>query len=356
MDVIEFLNDLVNIPSISGEEKVVAERVKNEFRKLGFDEIIESSGNVCARKGNGPVKILYDAHMDVVEPGKGWISDPFKARIDGGYIYGRGSCDDKGSLAAIVYGGSQVEVEDVTLYVVGSTREEIAEGNGLKDFFNDTGIKPDYIVIAEPSSLRLAFGNRGRLGIEIVLKGQAGHASNPDLGKNAIYKAATVIKDIQRLNLSLESDSVAVTKVSTPNNNINIIPEACSIKCDYRAGYGREKEEIISKFRKFLEKEDRILTNTPYYKPWKMENNDPFISAGKACLQEALGNAVMIEWGFCTNGSYTAGELGIPTMGFGPGCEEEAHSAEEKIEIESVIKAVEFFRALPGYVAGIVNV
>lgn len=356
MDVIDFLKDLVNIPSPSGKEKEIAGRIKQEFKKLNYDEIIQIKNNICGRIGSGDIVILYDAHMDVVEPGQGWKADPYKVRTDNGYLIGRGACDDKGSLAAMVYGGSRAKTENVALYVLGSVKEEVAEGNGLRDFFGNTGIKPDFVIIGEPSELKIARGNRGRLGVRIDIKGEAGHASNPDKGVNAIYKATQIVEQIKLLNSRLDVDSVAVTKIETTNSNINIIPEECRIYCDYRSGVGRKKQDIIDMLKSYISDEDKITAITPYYQPWLMESDHPLIKAAGRCGEEVLEKKEIINWEFCTNGSYTAGELGIPTVGFGPGTGEKAHSAEENIKISSVITAVRFFEALPKFISETVGV
>ncbi|MFC2061870.1 M20/M25/M40 family metallo-hydrolase [Elusimicrobiota bacterium] len=350
MAVIDFLEDLINIPSLSGEELILAGRIREELNKLNYDEVIEANGNICGRKGSGDIVILYDAHMDVVEPGKGWVDDPFNAKDENGFIVGRGSCDDKGSLAAMIYGGAELESDEVTLYVLGSVKEEVAEGNGLSDFLSVTKIKPDFVVIGEPSSLRVAKGNRGRLGVRLDIKGKAGHASDPDLGDNAVYRSIAVIEAIKGLNSSLEEDSVVVTKVETPNKNINIIPESCSIYCDYRSGAGRKEKEILGKLKDCISEKDKITAITPYYKPWQMEEDHPLIWAAAECMGSVIGRKEIINWKFCTNGSYIAGELGIPTVGFGPGVEEEAHSSGEKISRSSVETAVDFFTQLPRFI------
>ncbi|MBN2406865.1 MAG: M20/M25/M40 family metallo-hydrolase [Elusimicrobia bacterium] len=350
MSVIDFLRNIIEIPSLSGEEKKVASRIKGEFGKLRYDEVIEAGGNICGRIGSGGIKILYDAHMDVVEPGKNWTGEPFRARMENGYIYGRGACDDKGSLAAIVHGGAAAKTDGVTLYVLCSVNEEVAEGNGLRDFLGSTGISPDYIVIAEPSSLRLARGNRGRLALRIDVRGEAGHASNPSIGINAIYRSVGIIDRIKELNSRLDGDSVVVTKTETPNKNINIIPESCSIYCDYRTRAGRTREDILKNIGACIGEDDSVSELTPYYKPWQMDPEHLLVRAGSECASGELGRKEIITWDFCTNGSYTAGELGIPTIGFGPGEEKEAHAAEEKISAAAVKDAVRFFSSLPGYV------
>ena len=356
MSAVEFLKDLINIPSLSGCEEEVARRLQDEFKKLSYDEIIEAGGNICGRIGSGKITVLYDAHMDVVEAGGGWDGDPFKVRVEGENIIGRGTCDDKGTLAAMVYGGARCRAGGVKLYVLGSVKEEVAEGNGLKEFLNKTGIKPDFIVIGEPSSLRVARGNRGRLGIRIDIRGKSSHASQPSQGINAIYRASKVVEEIKKLNDELSTgsepfaDSVAVTKIETANKNINVIPEKCSIYCDYRSTLGVKKEDILNHFKKFIDCGDEILAITPYYLPWEIPEGHNLIKAGGECMEAVFGRKEIIIWVFCTNGSYTAGELGIPTMGFGPGSESQCHSAEEKIDIGSINKAVDFFAELPDHI------
>lgn len=345
--VVGFLKDLIEIPSLSGEEQEVASRIKNEFIELGYDEIIEAGGNVCGRRGTGSEVLVYDAHMDVVEPGEGWDGDPYEVRKKDNHIIGRGACDDKGSLAALIYGGAQADVDGITLYVVGSIREEVAEGNALKNFFEKTGIQPDYMGIGEPSGLKVAFGNRGRLGIKLDIAGESGHASDPDAGENSVYRAVNVINSIKEFNSTLKDDSVVVTKVKTSNENINIIPERCTVYCDYRSGVGRKEKEILNSFEKFIRKKDRVKGITPYYKPWRISSENPLYTAARKTQKQVTGKENTKFWPFCTNGSYTAGDREIPTIGFGPGDEKECHSPEEKINIQEVKKAVDFYLKLP---------
>ncbi len=353
--VVEFLKDLVEIPSLSGEEQEVARRLKDEFLKLGYDEIIESGGNICARRGHGKTVLVYDAHMDVVEAGDGWKENPYKVRVKDSSLIGRGSCDDKGPLSAMVYGGASSDIEGLTLYVIGSVREEVAEGNGLKEFFRTSKIQPDFIVIGEPSRLKVAYGNRGRLGIKINVMGESAHASDPLAGENSVYRAVDIIKEIQKIDKDLDEDSVVVTKVETSNENINIIPEKCIIYCDYRSGAGRTQKEILNRFENLIQGRDYIDGITPYYKPWEISFNNPLYRAARKAQKKTTGTGDTVFWPFCTNGSFTAGEQKIPTIGFGPGEEKECHTAEEKIDINQVKKAVEFYACLPGLIVQSLN-
>ncbi len=346
----EFLKKLVKIPSLSGQEGAVADAVKIEMEKLGYDRIIVSGGNVCGIRGEGGVKVLYDAHMDVVEPGNEWKTDPYGAFEKDGFLYGRGTCDDKGSIAAMVYGGAEADVAGATLYVLASVREEVSEGNGLKDFLSRTGIKPDFVIIGEPSRLMVARGNRGRLGLRIDVMGKASHASRPQDGENAIYRAMKIAEEIKNMDKNSPADTVSVTKIETPNLNINVIPEKCSIYCDYRSAPGRTREEILEKFYSLIEKRDKIEVIKKYFKPWSLEESHPLIAAGMKCRNDTLGEAPSIMWIFCTNGTYTSAELGIPTMGFGPGEESQCHSADEKIDLKQLDDAVKYFSMLPGFI------
>ncbi len=351
-DTASFLKKIIQIPSPSGREEKVEEAVKDEMKKLGYDRIVSSGGNVCGVKGKGSLKILYDAHMDVVEAGRGWNSRPFEAVEKKGFLYGRGACDDKGTLAAMIYGGAAADMDDgISLYVLASVKEETGEGNGLKDFFEKENFKPDFVVIGEPSGLMVAKSNRGRIGLKIEVKGVSSHASRPEEGENAVYRAMEIVEKIKKFNLNCKKDTVSVTKISTSNENINIIPQLCSIYVDYRSSYGRKEKDVMRDIRKLTGTRDRIIKLGRHYKPWQISEKHLLLQAALECRKDILGPAPPGEWAFCTNGSFTAGELGIPTVGFGPGSESECHRANEKIKLKEVEKAAQFFSLLPSYIA-----
>ena len=109
--VTRFLADLISMPSLSRDEHAVVQRIGHEMTRVGFDEVtVDGFGSVIGRIGDGPVHIVYDSHLDMVDTGdlSMWKSDPFKARIEGGVMYGRGASDNKGAIASMVYGASLV--------------------------------------------------------------------------------------------------------------------------------------------------------------------------------------------------------------------------------------------------------
>ncbi|MGM0568576.1 MAG: M20/M25/M40 family metallo-hydrolase [Elusimicrobiota bacterium] len=350
MNVSSFLKSLIDIPSPSGKEEKAARAVKKRMEALGYDKVIEAGGNVCGLRGGGKLKVLYDAHMDVVDPGGGWDSDPFKAREKEGFILGRGACDDKGSLASMVYGGAAADVSGVSLYVLASINEEGGGESGIKSFLSETGIRPDAVVIGEPSELMVAKGNRGRLGIEVEVKGKEAHASRPHEADNAIYPALEIVKKIKNLKSLPAGDTFSVTKIRTDNKNLNVIPGKCTLYCDYRCAAGRKKDDILRFITGVVKPYGAISSHTKFYAPWSMNEEHFLVRAALACRRDIMGDSELFEWGFCTNGSYTAGELFIPTVGLGPGKESECHSANEKIEVRELETAVDFYSRLPGFI------
>ena len=134
-DIVRFLRDLVAIPAESGQEGPVIQRIKSEMEKTGFDEIrIDGMGNILGRIGSGKHVITMDSHTDTVGVGdpKEWAWDPYQGKVEDGYIYGRGSCDQRAGMASMVYAGKMIKelglLGDYTLWVVGSVQEEDCDG------------------------------------------------------------------------------------------------------------------------------------------------------------------------------------------------------------------------------------
>ena len=161
--VAQFLRDLIAIKSLSSQEEQVIARIKLEMERCGYDEVtIDPMGNIIGRIGKGKRVIALDAHVDTVDVGNpaNWTIDPFKGAEKDGIIYGRGACDMKGALASIVYGGKLIKdlglEDEYTLYVVGSVQEEDCDGLCWQYIIKEDKIRPEIVVIAEPTKLRMA--------------------------------------------------------------------------------------------------------------------------------------------------------------------------------------------------------
>jgi putative selenium metabolism hydrolase len=375
-DMVQFLRDLIAIPAESGQEGPVIARIRQEMEKVGFDEIrIDGMGNILGRIGSGKTVIMMDSHTDTVGVGdpKEWAWDPYRGKVEDGYIYGRGSCDQRGGMASLVYAGKLIKelglTGDYTLYVVGSVQEEDCDGLPWLYILREDGIRPDCVVITEPSKLGIYRGHRGRMEIEVHLRGKSCHASAPERGDNPVYKMARLIAEVEKLNERLGSDpflgkgSIAVTEVRSLSPSLCAVPGACSIHLDRRLTAGDTKESAVAEVRALKGAEDaeiEILSyDTPsytglrypmekYYPTWVLDEADPLAQGAIATFRQLWNRAPVVDkWTFSTNGVASMGLMGVPTIGFGPGEEEVAHSVGERVPIRHLVEAAQFYAAFP---------
>ncbi len=373
--LVDFLKELVQIPSPSGQEGALAQRLAEEMEHLGFPEVkVDKVGNVIGKIGTGdkPV-LLFDGHMDTVEVGDyfSWTRDPYGGEVDGGFLYGLGASDMKGGLASMVYGLGALIKAGVkipgTVYFIGVVQEEPSEGTALKASLSEEGIAPDFAIIGEPSSLRIIQGHRGRMGIIVTTKGKSCHASAPELGQNAIYAASRIIFGIELMSSQFLNDaflgkgSATVTWIRSESPSRNAVPPICSFYVDRRLTLGETEAKALAEIQSIViregvnaeiavnEYEARSYTGytwkvREYYPAWFIPQTHPLVQAGLRAAEKVLGFRPPLGcWKFSTDGVYTMGEAGIPTIGFGPGDEQWAHSPDERIRIDELFAAAEVY-------------
>jgi len=364
-DLVNFLRDMVRIPSLSGQEGKIAHRVKEEMERAGFDEVfIDGIGNVVGRIGSGRVKILYDAHMDTVDIGnkKSWEHEPFGAEYRNGTIYGRGACDDKAGVASAIYGGKLIVTlglrGDYTLYITASVEEESAGGKGIEYLIREDRLKPHFVVLAEPTSLNIIRGHKGRVGLKISLRGKSAHAGTPWKGINAIYRMAPLIQKIEKLNRRippfppLGKGTISVTKIDCEKASLNAIPDNCTIYLDRRTNTRESKESVKRELRTLMGKGGKLEVLQKFFTAWELPREHPLVVSSVDTYKALFKTSPKILlWPFCSNGSYTMGEKEMPTIIFGPGEEKFTHSANEQVKVEHLIKAAMFYAMLPGMVS-----
>lgn len=374
-----FLQDLIRTPSFSHQEGDVAKRIATEMRKVGFDAVrIDRVGNVIGQLGDdkGKPMLLYDGHMDTVGVGdpSAWKRDPFGAEIADGVLYGRGACDMKGALAAMVYGAKMLRDRrgalSGTLYVVGIAQEEPCEGLSMRVLVEEEGIRPDFVVLGEATNLQVSRGQRGRMEIKITTKGKASHGSAPHRGDNAIYKAARLIQQIENMAAELPAHdlmgqaTLAVTYIENTGGSRNVIPDSCSFFIDRRLVLGETEESVLTPIKMLVEQSgidaDVTLTEhsstswtgyacrTPeYYPAWLIDEDHPLVQATVQAIRKSLDfTPELRQWDFSTDGVYSQGTAHIPTLGFGPGDEQFAHTIDDQIRIEDVFKAAAVYAQL----------
>ncbi len=379
--IIQFLREIVAIPSMESQLGEVGERIADEMRRLGFDEVrFDKMGNIFGRMGSGPITIVYDSHVDTVGIGdpEAWAWDPFEGKIEAGVLWARGACDEKGSTPGMVYGialGKQlglIDPEQFTMYYFGNM-EEWCDGIAPHSFVEaDPKVRPDFVVIGEPTKMQVYRGHKGRLELKITAKGKSAHAAANQLGDNAIYKMLPVIEAISKMEPELGDHeflghgkiTVSDMKVSTPS--INAVPDECTIFIDRRMTFGESKEDIHRQLESVIPAEhkesftiEELFYDEPsytgfvfpvdkYFPAWAYDEDHPLVVAGQETRQAiGLPDTPSGKWGFSTNGIYWAGKAGIPSIGFGPGDELTAHTTEDSVSLEDVVKATEFYALLP---------
>lgn len=373
--MIQFMRDIVAIPSPQGEIGAVGQRVAEEMTRLGFDEVrFDRMGNVLGRIGAGPKILLYDSHLDTVGIGDpaAWQWDPYRGKVDNGILYARGACDEKGSTPGMIYALAILKQLDLaadwSLYYFGNM-EEACEGIAAHALVEVDGIRPQYVVIGEPTNMGVYRGQRGRLQMKVVTKGRSAHAASFHLGENAVYKMLPIIAGVRDMQDKLATDpflgkgSAVVTKIECRTASLNAVPDECTIYIDRRLTFGEDKAEALAQVKALSGAEEataEILTyNTPsytgyvfpveeYYPAWTLPANHDLVLAGEATFRAAYGSEPVVgKWNFSTNGIYWVGKAGIPSIGFGPGNEIYAHSADEQIPLDDVIRATLFYALLP---------
>ncbi len=206
-DMVKFLRDMIAIPSESTGERQVIERARAEMEQAGFDEIrIDGLGNLLGRIGSGSTVIAFDAHLDTVGVGdpSTWTRDPYRGELKSGVIYGRGAGDQEAGMAAAVYGARIIRELGLgggcQVWVTGTVMEEDCDGLCWQYIVREHVLRPDVVVITEPTNLGVYRGHRGRMEMEVRTQGLSCHGSAPERGINAVYKMAPIIADIERLN------------------------------------------------------------------------------------------------------------------------------------------------------------
>jgi succinyl-diaminopimelate desuccinylase len=373
--IVDFLQRLVRVPSLTGDEAAVAALVEAELHTLGIgDTAVDASGNVLGHlAGASRHQTMLHAHLDVVDPSDPglWTYAPFAGQLAEGHIWGRGSADDKGSVAAQVYAlgllhqAGLIPPGDVLLAAV--VGEEIG---GLGSRFLSRGRLPDIAIIGEPSSNTLRRGHRGRFEFIVTFHGRSAHASAPHLGCNPNHALARFITALDEAPMAQDSDFGDTTAVPTllhvDQTSSNVIPAAASVHLDWRNAPGESLQaardlldgliarclepgitaEVRLASRKVESYTGMSQTVEHAGTPFWIAADDPRVLQAQRALQRTLGRAVPVDvWTFFTDGGFLYA-AGAPCIGFGPGDPAMAHVKDERISVQQLLEATAGYMAL----------
>lgn len=377
-EITGFLMELVRTPSHSGKEEQVIQVIKKEMERTGFDEVrIDGLGSIIGRIGSGPRLIAFDAHIDTVYPGDlaQWTFDPFTPFVREGKVWGRGTVDQKGGMAAMVYAAKMIKEmelnEQFTILFTGTVMEEDCDGLCWQYLIAEEKIRPELVVITEPTNMNIYRGHRGRMEMEVEVRGVSCHGSAPERGDNAIYKAARIALEIEKLNGRLRSDpflgkgSITVTEARSSSPSLCAVPDGAALHLDRRLTQGETKESAVAEVREAALRAGvtdakvtvltyaepaytgKIYPTEKYYPTWALAEDSPWLQQAAAAYEGLFGRAPLIDkWTFSTNGIAIAGMNHIPCLGLGPGNEIHAHAANEACPVEHLSGAAAFYAAL----------
>lgn len=380
-DVTKVCQKLIQARSYSGEEKEVASVIEEIMQAFGFDEIhTDRYGNIYGIiKGDqkGPTQV-YDAHIDTVvvnEPQK-WSHDPFGGELVEGKIYGRGTSDMKGALAAMLIAARDFAKKTNkkfkgSICVAGIVHEECFEGVAAREITKN--VAPDYVIIGEASCLNVKHGQRGRAEIVLETFGKPAHSANPEHGINAVYHMSELIDEVKKSKAEVDTHLgkgilVLTDIISAPYPGASVVPSYAKSTWDRRLLVGETKESVLAPIKKIIAEKAKEIENLQakvslataslscytgktigderFFPAWYYEKSEPFVEkVHKALLEEGF-EAKLTHYDFCTNGSHYAGEAGIKTIGFGPSEEFLAHTIDEYIEVSQLEGAVKGYQVI----------
>lgn len=377
-DMTKFLRDMIAIPSESSNEEKLILRIKEEMEKVGFDEVrIDKMGNIIGRVGGGKHLIAMDAHIDTVGIGEinNWHFDPYLGFEDETRIGGRGASDQEGGMASMVYAGKIIKdlvlESDYTLLITGTVQEEDCDGLCWQYLIEEEGVKPEFVVITEPTNLNIYRGHRGRMEIKVTTSGVSCHGSAPERGSNAIFKMAPILLDLEKLNHRLLDNqflgkgTLTVSEIFYSSPSRCAVADGCWISIDRRLTDGETYQSAIKEIEELesvkmanaiveMYDYDRpsytglVYPTKSYFPTWVLPEEHVVCQTLVESYEGLFNKEPKVDkWTFSTNAVSIMGRHKIPCIGFGPGKEEQAHAPNEVTYKDHLVAACAMYAAIP---------
>jgi succinyl-diaminopimelate desuccinylase len=367
-EVTTLLQDLIRIPSLNppGQEGLLADFIVSWGQKNGLevtlDQVLPGRPNVyITLKGRerGPT-LLFNTHMDVVPAGEGWDSDPFSGQLVGDQVFGRGAADTKGSLAAMLAAIKTLADSHLLLrgnLTLAAVMDEEDDGKGTQHSLAK-GMRADFAVVGEPTSLEVVASAKGSATFRIVTKGKAAHSSVPNEGVNAIYAMRRVIESMENLSKELAHKSHPLLKHPTVSVDVIeggttpwMVPESCSIIIDRRTLPSETLDDVQNELKLILQKlknetPEMVVELTPHQIAEAAEISQQEKIVQMAAEETSAVTKLPAKVGGMngtTDARYLINRAGIPSIILGPGQLSQAHKVNEHISVTEVAQAAEIY-------------
>lgn len=369
---IEILQKFVSFKTVNepGDEKPLAEYIKVLLDEIGLETKIDDLGNNRANvigrlKGTGERKaLLFNGHLDTVPAGDiEWKYEPYTGHIENDKIYGRGTADMKGGLAAMIAAVKAIKESGAELkgdFIYSATAGEETDSIGAVKFVNDGGLdEVGAIIIGEPCSGKINIAEKGAFWVEITTYGKTAHGAFPEKGVNAVVHMNALISEMLSYRFKYEENLFVghpTMNISTIRGGVktNVVPDRCSITIDMRTVPGMNHDEIKKDFEKLIQKlseeiEDfkadvRVLNNRPAVETKK---TDPFIKLAQKTYKEVFGVDTEPQGvSFYTDASIFLPAKPVPCIFYGPGDSSMAHQPNEYITFDSFSQTVKYYKEL----------
>lgn len=366
-ELIRFTQELVRCPGFSGDEAKTAAAVTRQMKELGYDKVeVDRWGNVigtiCGARP-GPT-IVFDGHMDVVpiRMPELWEHEPYGGEISDGKIWGRGTTDMKGGLAACLCAAAFVDRANIagTILVTATVAEELVIGRGLGKVLEGRNV--DAVITCEPTGVnQLAVAGVGRTTIEMSVQGLVAHSSQPHLGDNAVYRAMDASERIRKMPRRKDpffgTDVIELVEIkSKPSPGNGCVPDTCWVLWECRLFPGETQQTFLNRFHAALKDFDGVekvtlkigrtavdcytgerLDYEDFLTAWATPPEEPFRKLVEQALFQTGIKVNPIIFRGCTNVNISAGAMGIPSLIYGPGNLDLAHKPNEYLDIEELL-------------------
>ena len=367
--VANLLRELVAIPSMNPYlsetleagygEAAVAERVAAFLREAGLTvevrEVRPGRPNVVASldRPAGGEPLLFVAHLDTV-PVTGMTVPPFEGKVEGGRLYGRGACDNKGSLAAMLTALRRVAEAKANRspLLFAATMDEESGYGGIRALIAE-GLDVRGAIVGEPTQLGVIVAHKGALRVVITARGTSAHASTPERGDNAIYRMARIIADLEALAAELPMRP-AHPRVGPPTLNvgtvhggltINTVPDRCVVEVDRRMLPGEPAAPAEAEIRAIADRHGADFELVFAADGFEIDESSDLVALARAAVAHVLGEAKTVGMPYGTEASALA-DAGIPALVLGPGDAAQAHAADEWVEIRQVEAAARIYERI----------